>query len=118
MNVLTTLNASNFHMPNWIDPWCQLIWKFTLQLLILNFAAIPPYRSSLGILKRQSEEVPTDWAHIQTRVMETRGSITGCSFSIKKLIKLTLVEAGPHGFYLVGSHVHLVTSQDPDNSQS
>ena len=33
MHVLTTLNASNFHMPNRIDPYCQLIWKFTLQFL-------------------------------------------------------------------------------------
>lgn len=34
MNVLTTLNASNFHTPNRIDPYCQLIWKFTLQFWV------------------------------------------------------------------------------------
>lgn len=33
MDVLTTLNASNFYMPNRKDPYCQLIWKFTLQFL-------------------------------------------------------------------------------------
>lgn len=42
---------------------------------------------------RQSEEVPTDWAHSQMHVIKTRGSITCCSFLIKKLTNLTLMEA-------------------------
>lgn len=47
---------------------------------------------------RQSEEVPTDWAHSQMHVIKTRGSITGCSFLIKKFTNLILREAAPHWF--------------------
>lgn len=47
---------------------------------------------------RQSEEVPTDWAHSQMYVTKTGGSVTCCSSLIKKLINLTIIKADPQCF--------------------
>lgn len=79
--------------------------KIYTPVFSLRFSILLPFYHTEAVLvfwswskMRQSEEVPTAWAHSQMHVSKTRGSITGCSFLIKKFTNLILMEAAPHCF--------------------
>ena len=68
--------------------------KIYTPVFSLRFSTLLPFYHTEAVLvfwswsrKRQSE-VPTDWAHSQTHVIKTRGSVTCCSLLIKKLTTL------------------------------